>query len=180
MKKLLIAAAVGSLIVFMWQFLSWSLLGIHTSQIAYSDKQEAVMAAFADIGLEEGTYFMPTVPPGGDEAALRETMGGKPWARVSYFKSFDTAMGMNMFRGWLISFVSVFLLAWILSGMTNVNLQVAIMISLSVGLIGWMTISYQESIWFETNSLPHLLDALVQWGITGAWLGFFLSRENNS
>lgn len=180
MKRLLIAAAVGSVILFAWQSLSWSVLGIHANQMAYTDKQDAVLAAFADIGLEEGAFLMPNAAPGEDEQAVMEEMAGKPWARVSYFKVHDQNMGLNMFRGWLISFVSVFLLAWVLSGMSNVNIQVAVIIALSVGLIGWMNITYQESIWFETNSLPQLLDVVVQWGLVGTWLGYYLSTGNNS
>lgn len=180
MKRLLIAAAVGSVILFMWQFLSWSLLGIHSSQMAYTDKQDAVLTALADIGLEEGAYLMPNVAPGGDEQAVRDAMPGKPWARVSYFKAYDQNMGLNMFRGWLISFVSVFLLGWIISSLPNVNIQVAVIVALSVGLIGWMNVTYQESIWFETNSLPQLLDVFVQWGVIGTWLGYYLPKGNNS
>jgi len=180
MKRLLIAAAVGSLIVFMWQFLSWSVLGIHTNQMAYSEKQEAVLDALAEIDLGEGAYFMPQVTPGGDEQAYAESMAGKPWARVSYFKAYDANMGLNIFRGWVISFISVFLLTWLLSNVNGLTLQSAVIASLAVGLIGWMTVTYQESIWFETHSLPQLLDVVVQWGLTGAWLGYFLPKGNNS
>lgn len=183
MKNLLIAAAVGSVIIFMWQFLSWAPLGIHESQMAHTDKQDAVLQALADTGLEEGAYFLPRLPASAsnDEMqAFNDEMTGKPWARVHYHKSFSSSMGLNMFRGWLISFVSVFLLSWVLSKMAGLSMQTAIITALSVGLIGWMTVTYQESIWFETNSLPQLLDVVVQWGLTGAWLGWFLPSRLNS
>lgn len=181
MKKLLIAAAVGSIILFFWQFLSWSLLGIHTSQMAYTDKQDVILEALDNAGVQEGHYFLPTVPAGTsfeEETANQEKMAGKPWARVSYHKSFEVNMGMNMFRGWLISFVSVFLLAWMLVKMADLNFQTALLSSLAVGLIGYFTIMYQQSIWFETNSIPHLVDAVVQWGIAGSWLGWYLPKNN--
>jgi len=46
-----------------------------------------------------------------------------------------------------------------------------------VGLIGYLTIPYLNSIWFETNSIGHLIDAFVSWGLVGIWLGWWLPRR---
>ncbi|MEL6253135.1 MAG: hypothetical protein AAFR87_14080 [Bacteroidota bacterium] len=183
MKNLLIAAAVGSVIIFMWQFLSWAPLGIHESQMAHTDKQDAVLQALAESGLSEGAYFLPRLPASAsttEMTAFEQENMGKPWARVHYHEAYSSNMGLNMFRGWLISFVSVFLLSWILSKMAGLSMRTAIISALSVGLIGWMTITYQESIWFKTESLPQLLDVGIQWTLTGAWLGWFLPSRINS
>lgn len=50
----------------------------------------------------------------------------------------------------------------------------------AIGIIGYLTIPYLYSIWFETNSLGHLVDALVSWGLVGAWLGWWLPRGENA
>jgi hypothetical protein len=46
-----------------------------------------------------------------------------------------------------------------------------------VGGIGYLTIPYLNSIWFDNNSMGYLIDWLVQWGVVGAWLGWWLTRK---
>lgn len=101
---------------------------------------------------------------------------GKPWAMVSYHDSLSNNMGMNMFRGFVIDFISAFLLAWLLMKMANLTFQTSVIASLAIGLIGYFTINYLNSVWFETNSIPDLIDAIVQWGLTGAWMGWWLTK----
>ena len=167
MKKLIIGALVGGFILFIWQFLSFAALSIHDSQMAYTDKQDAILEALATIGLEEGTYMIPRLPAGAsgeDAKAFNETRQGTPWARVSYHKSLDMSMPMNMLRGFVIDVVAVFLLCWVLMQMANLDLKTAVLSSMAIGLMGYFTINYLDTVWFEGNSLPDLLDAVVQWG----------------
>ena len=117
MKKLIIGALVGAIILFLWQFLSFSLLGIHESQMSYTPKQDAVLEALAAAELEPGQYFVPRAPSGVSAAemqALTEKYVGKPWAMITYNASYSDSMGTNLLRGFAIDFVSAFLLAWML------------------------------------------------------------------
>ena len=180
MKKLLIGAFVGSIILFIWQFLSWGLLDLHGSQMEHTPQQDAIMEALNSADLEEGDYFMPRAPRGASaeeaEAAMSDAEGN-PWALVRYRASMKNQMGLNMFRGWVISFVSVLLLGWLLGQFAEVDIKKAVLAALSVGVIGYLTISYLNSIWFEGNSIPDLIDAIIPWGVTGAWLGWWMPRE---
>lgn len=179
MKKAAIGAIVGGLILFIWQFLSWSMLNIHGSNMTYTPKQEKILNLLEREGLEEGSYFLPTVSkeasPEEYEQFFKDQVN-KPWARIQYNKTFDNAMGMNMFRGLIINILSVFFLCYILVSNPKNNFKLSLTTSLLVGLIGYFTLTYIESIWFETNSLPTLLDTLVSWGAVGLWLGWFLNR----
>jgi len=178
MKKMLIGALVGSIILFFWQFLSFSLLGIHDSGMSYTPNQDAVLEAL-EANLEEGTFFIPRAPLDASmekQESLMEERLGKPWAIVSYHKTLSNNMGMNLLRGWAIDFAAAFLLTWLLLKMADLDIKTALMASLSVGLIGYFTITYLDSVWFETNSIPYLIDTIVQWGIVGAWLGWWLPR----
>lgn len=182
MKKQLIATLVGGLILFVWQFLSWSLLNIHGSEMAYSPNQDKILENLAQ-NLEEGSYFMPGVPPGtsGEAAqAAMEANVGKPWATISYHKSMSNNMGMNMFRGFAVDLVAVFLLVWLLLKFTSVDLKTAVLAGLAIGGIGYLTGPYLNSIWFEGDSIGHLVDAIVQWGLVGAWLGWWLPRQQRA
>jgi hypothetical protein len=176
MKNQLIGALVASIILFMWQFLSWALLNIHGSEMSYTPNQDAIMEVLS-ANLEEGQYYMPRLPDTAsneEQQAAMEAALGKPWAIVSYHASMSNDMGMNMLRGWVIDFVAAFLLCWLLLQMANLDFKTCLLASLAVGLIGYFTIDYLNSIWFDSNSLASLLDAVVQWGICGAWLGWWL------
>jgi hypothetical protein len=61
MKKSLIGAIVGGIIIFLWQFLSWALINFHKPAQQYTAKQDAVMTIL-NSNLEEGGYIMPALP----------------------------------------------------------------------------------------------------------------------
>lgn len=63
MKKALIGGLIGGLILFIWQFLSWSMLNIHGSQMSHTPYQDQILKTLDDLSVPEGTYFLPNVPP---------------------------------------------------------------------------------------------------------------------
>lgn len=178
--KLIIGALVGGLLVFFWQFLSWSMLNVHASNQQYTANQDAILTCLSSNLPEGGSYFLPNVPPGTtqeDQQKIMESSIGKPWAQISYHKSMNMSMGMNMTRGFLADVVAVLLLCWLLGQVTNLTMQKSIMLSITVGLVGYLTTEYSNAIWFESNSLPDLIDAVVAWSLCGSWLGYWLNRK---
>ncbi len=182
MKKLIIGALVSSLILFIWQFLSWSQLNIHQSQYSYTPNQEAILKVLGE-QLQPGSYFLPTHTPDAtaqEKEALMKSVNGKPWATISYHSSFSSNMGMNMFRGWLANLIAALLLCWLLLKITNLDFKTALLVSLAVGLIGYLLSAYMDNIWFEMASIPDLIDTIVQWGLVGLWLGWWLTRNKST
>ena len=181
MKKQLIGALVGGLILFIWQFISFGPLGnFHSSQMQHLPQQEAILKALADNNVPEGAYYIPRMPLDADGAAqeqMAKDTEGKPWAQISYHHAYEITFGSNLARGFLVDFLSVFLLIWVLLRMKDLDMKTSIMTALMVGAIGYMTLSYMDSIWFKSNSIPELIDTIVQWGIVGAWLGWWLNRD---
>jgi hypothetical protein len=180
MKKQLIATLVAGLILFIWQFLSWSLLPVHKSEFQYTPNQDKIMEVLNQNLTEDGTYMLPGVAPGStpeQTQAVMEAASGKPWASISYHKSFNTAMGMNMVRGFTVDLLAAYLLIWLLLKMPNLNPMMAFQACVAVGIIGYLTIPYLNSVWFEGSSMGYLVDALVQWGLVGAWLGWWLPKK---
>ena len=179
MTKQIIAVLVSAILLFLWQFLSWAMLGIHQSEFKYAPNQDKILEFLAENLGEEGTYMLPGVPPGtamDQEQALIKPYEGKPWAHISYHKSLSMAMGMSLVRGFVADLAAAFLLIWLLMKIENRNLFTVLSGSLAVGLVGYLTIPYLNSIWFETDSLGYLIDAVAQWGLVGLWLGWWLPR----
>jgi hypothetical protein len=179
-SKTIIGAVVGAIILFLWQFLSWAVINIHSVNQKYSAKQAEILDYLkTNIG-EDGTYFMPNVPPNAsseDQEKIRMDAIGKPWAEISYHSAFDMSMPMNMGRGVAVNFITLLLLMWLLAKNMNSNFTATILSCLAVGLIAYLSKSYTNSIWFKGNTLPDLVDAIVGWGVVGAWLGYWMNRK---
>jgi len=178
MKKMLIGALVGAIIIFIWQFLSWGALNLHGGQMQYTAKQDTIMSLLGQT-LEEGSYYLPTVAKGTSQEETKKFMEeavGKPWATIQYHDSYDANMAVNMIRGFVTDFVAVFLLCWLLMNFTAIDFRKSLLASLAVGFIGWLTINYINSIWFEGDTWMDLLDVIINWGLVGAWLGWWLKK----
>ncbi len=179
MNKLIIGALVGGLILFVWQFLSWSMLNIHRASMTYTPNQDKILDVL-EANLEEGTYFIPNLSKDAtaeDREAYTNERMGKPWAMVSYHEAMDMSFGMNLVRGFVTDVLAVFLLCWLLMKIDRLDLKTALLSSLAVGLIGYLSINYINQVWFESDSIPHLIDAIVQWGLCGLWLGLYLRND---
>ena len=178
MKKLIIGAIVAAVILFIWQFLSWTVIKIHQNEMQYSENQDEIMECLAG-KLDAGVYFLPNLPPDAGKEVREEWMKksiGKPWAQIFYHNSMNDNMTMNMIRAFLTNFVAALLLCWVLLKIPDLSFKDTILSTLGIGLIGYLTMPYLNSIWFETNSLGHLIDVIVSLGLVGAWLGWWLRR----
>ena len=179
MKKTIIGTLVGALILFIWQFISWGAVNFHSGMQQHTPKQDEILKYLGD-NLDEGFYMLPVSPPGTSSEEMQKQMeasNGKPWAQIYYHKAMDTAMGMNLVRGFAVDLLAVFLLVWLLMKMGNPSFSTIITSAIIVGLIGYLSVSYVNSIWFKTKTLADLLDAVASWGLIGAWLGWWLRRD---
>lgn len=181
MKKILIGALVGGILIFIWQTLSWMILDLHRPANQYTPKQSEVMPFLNSQFSEDGSYFMPSIPPGASGEVMEQHMkeaDGKPWAVVAYHKELKMSMGMNIFRGIIIDILMVGLFCWILSGFANPRFGNVFVASLLVGLIAFLNFPYTVHIWFQTFDLDaSLMDALIGWGLAGLWLGWWYGRK---
>lgn len=181
MKKSLIAAIVGGIIIFFWQFLSNAALDLHRTSQQYTPKQDTILPYLSQ-QLEEGRYYLPTYPAGASSEEARKTMAaaeGKPWAIVEVHKSWNGAdMTMNLIRSLLTNMIMVFLLVWILQRGNFSSFSSIFLSSVFVGLIGFLYFPYANFIWYKTPGIwAHFNDGWVAWAVNGLWLGWYLRRK---
>ena len=178
MKKLIIGGLVGGIILFIWQFLSFGVFDLHYSQMAYTPLQDQIMECLEETDLSQGEYYIIRAPKG--DAASQETLMeerlGKPWAMIQYHDALEHNFGMNVIRAVVINFAAIFILAWVLLQFKDTSMKNALLLCVGVGLTSYFTSSYMDTIWYQTNSLPDLVDAIVPWSIIGAWLGWWTNR----
>lgn len=183
MKKMFIGALVGAIIIFTWQFLSWGLLNLHHAQQEYTPKQDSVMAFLKTQFTEDGSYLMPNSAPGSSNEEMEKNMKaneGKPWVQLSYHTSMKgmDGMVMNMARGLLVNIVMVWILCWLFSKISLPSFGTILLGTLGVGIIVFFNAPYTQHIWYDSFDLmAHFADAIVSWGATGIWLGWWYSRR---
>jgi hypothetical protein len=183
MKKWLIGSIIGAILVFAWQGLSWTMLGIHNDAAKYHPAQDSIINYLSSTITEEGSYMIPGAKPGStkkDHEDLMKQMEGKPWAFIIYHKSFSADMTMVMIRGFLVDIFLVISLIYILTrGSTPIPRRV-FSGSVALGLFLFLWGPYTGHIWFN---LPwgmikgDLIDAIVAWSLCGIWLGWWLNRN---
>lgn len=182
MKKWLIGSLVGAILVFVWQFLSWTFLGIHNGSEKYSPAQDSIVSMLSSNLKEDGRYFMPMAPPGTSQSDMEkkaEQMAGKPFAIVMYKNSYENDMTKSMIRGFIIDLLLVILLISILvrGGLPN---YIGIFSgAIAVGLFTFLWGPYMSLNWFQmpwSAIQGDLVDAVAAWGICGLWLGWWLRR----
>jgi hypothetical protein len=122
MKKVILPAIISTLILFIWQFISWAAVNLHEKAQSYTEKQDELLNAIKATGLEEGAYFLPLPKPGStveEQQAHNEAMVGKPWVMIQYHGVYEVNMAMNFTRGLSIHFISSLLLIWMIGLMAN-------------------------------------------------------------
>jgi hypothetical protein len=182
MKKMIIGSLVGGIILFVWQFLTWGMLNLHEAQQKYTPKQDSVLAYLGTQFSEDAAYMMPTFPPGTAREAMEKQMKateGKPWAQVVYHKSLPgmNKMFMNMGRSLLVDILIICMLCWLLLKINAPSFSTIFLGTIGTGLIVFLNAPYTMHIWYDSFDLTaHFVDALVAWGATGLWLGWWLRR----
>ena len=184
MKKTIIGAIVGGLLIFIWQTLSWTMLDLHRPAQDYTAKQDTIMNFLNSQLDKDGGYLMPTVPKGTSfEEATKagEKNMNKPWAFIQYHRTYHITMNdmyMNMVRGLLATIVMVWLLCWILSQWAKPSFVNIFLACIFTGLIVFINEPYNTYIWYKIFDVrAHLLDALASWGLCGIWLGWWMGKK---
>lgn len=181
MKKLLIGAIVGGLILFICQFLSWTVLNWHGTAYQYTDKQDTIMNFLNSQLTKEGQYHLPALPEGASSEqhkALMKSMDGKPWALVQYHASFKMSMGSNMIRGLIVNMLIVAFFCALISRMNALNFVAIFISALFIGMIVFFNVPYTHHIWYQDFDLmAYFADCVVGWALIGVWLGYLYGKK---
>ena len=179
--KIFIGALVGSIIIFVCQFLSWTVLDLHRPAQQYTPKQDSILSYLSTQFDSSGGYLMPALPKGAsmnESNELMEKSKDKPWVQLQYHTSFNTNMGANMIKNLVTNFIMVLFFCWIISGYTANSFGKTFLASIFTGLIVFLHGAYTTHIWYQTFDLgAHFADYIISWGITGIWLGWWLNRS---
>ena len=182
MKKWLIGALVGAIILFAWQGTSWMVLQWHNDATKYHPAQDSIMSYLSTQFKEEGSYLLPTVKPDASQSEhkeMMEKMKGNPWATIIYHPSFENDLTRIMIRGYLVDFFLVICLIYMLSRGGWPTGRRIFAGSVTLGLLLFLYGPYNNHVWMHmplSAIKGDLIDCLVSWTLCGSWLAWWLKR----
>ena len=182
MKRAIIGALVGAILVFGWQAVSHMFLHHHDEAYKQIAGQENVIQTLSTLFKEDGQYLVPRSNLNATQeetAKFDEGMKGQPWAIVTYHTTDDSNMAMSAIRSYTTAFLSILLFIGLIGknhgGFLNIVLK-----SLGIAIFVFLYVYYNSNIWLQTPwevIRPELLDLLAAWGLCGIWLGLWLNAK---
>ena len=169
MKKIIIGSFIGAILLFGWQSLSWTVLGIHNKAYLYTPAQDTLLSSISNSLQTDGQYMLPRVPDNlshEEMEKLGKQMDGKPWAVVSYNRSYKYDMVMPIVRGFFIALVCVILVCWIVQRLGKRSFGTVFTTVLTFGMICFLFVWYNQHNWFQTSwdvITGELIDDLAGW-----------------
>ena len=181
MKKLLIGAIVGGILVFGWQTASWTFLNLHGKEMQQAKNQDSILNYLNTQFSEDGQYVIPRANDNASQKEMEDfqkTMTGKPWAVVTYHKAYKADMVMSGIRGILSTILGVLFVCWVLMKQTSVSFGTTFISCILIGIAGYLYIPYAGHIWMQVpGAMKNFIDVLISWGLCGLWLGWWLNRK---
>ncbi len=186
MKRLMIAGVIGGFVLFIWGWLAWAVLPIHSNTIGSLTSEESVVAALQGSATPEGVYAIPSMPQGSaqhDEAAMNEWMQKHqrgPVAMLIYQpRGMDPMMVSQMITGLIISILSAWLAAWFLSRSTAAAASFIQRVAFfgMLGLFASMVVHlmYWNWLYFPMNYTTAMVaDSIISWLLAGLAMSAYL------
>lgn len=190
MKKFIIASIVGMLIMFIYSTLSWTILPVHAHTFHYTPKQDSIMKMLNSSLPGEGAYMMPIADNRGvgmmdskhreEEEAIMKANVGKPMAVIFY----STGQAMNPMQivlGVLYNLFTV-VFAVVIFVMAKDKLKTFFMrwwFFIVIGFIVALNSYFLELNWMQYPwhyIKGFIVDVIMEWGLCGAWLAWYLRR----
>ncbi|HTB32644.1 MAG TPA: hypothetical protein VK808_11490 [Bacteroidia bacterium] len=189
MKKFIIGSLVGTVLIFVWSFLSWEMLPIHVHSFNYTPKQDSVMKMLDRALPASGAYMLPTADNRKVESVTSDykkamdqnmkDMAGKSSAIIFYTKQTPGMDPMQIVRGLLIDLFAVMSAAIILLLAEDklrtffmrfwVILLIGFIVALNSYLLDWNWMGFP---WHFIKR--QLVDICVEWSLVGLWLAWYL------
>lgn len=183
MKKILIGSLVGAILLFGWQALSWTMMGIHDKAYLHTPSQDTLLSSISNTLKTDGQYMLPRVPDNASHEEMEKLgkqMEGKPWAIVTFHPAYKNDMMMPVVRGFFIALVCVILVCWVIQRMGRKTFGTVFSTVITFGMVCFLFVWYNQSNWFQTSwdvLKGELIDNLAGWGLCGTWLGWWYSRR---
>jgi hypothetical protein len=187
--RIAIAALLGAILVFIWQFLAHMVLPIGEMGFRLPQNEDVVLQAVTTGLPASGIYYLPSMDPAkmSDEAAMK-AWAEKAKKNPSVFAVVNPApegdpmsMAPHLVKQFITNLISAFLVAFVLAA-TSWTMGMRIAGSLIFGVFGWLMNIVPQWNWYRFPAdfmLGNLLEQGIGWLLAGVAIAWWLGRTEN-
>src|SRR5437667_2700950 len=186
LKRIVIAAVVGGVVMFVWGAVAWMVLPLHTSTVKDVPNEDELRAVVRKNVTEPGFYAVPgwgeaKADQKGWETKYREgprilavllPQGGDPMMASTYVKGFAIDVLAALFAAWLLSKA--------VGGLNSygARVQFVTVTGLFAGIA--VHLAYWNWLEFPTNyTIAYLADITIGWLLTGLAISAIVKPTTN-
>ncbi len=187
MNRLIVPALITAVVVFIWMFISWAVIGWHYIDIEELPNGDAIAEQMKESINEPGIYIYPGYPEDGDDADMEEWTSKYQAGPLVNFMVYNPAGAdpmdpMQFIKSFIINFIAAFI-AGVLLMMTmaqNPTYWRRVIFVMMLGLFAAFVGPFIEWNWwsFPTGySMVNAIDLCVTWFIAGLVLAWRIKPE---
>lgn len=181
-----VAALLGAIVIFLWQFVSHTMLPIGEMGFRLPQNEDVVLQAVPPALPTPGIYVLPSMDPAkmGDESVMKawvEKAKVNPYAFVVVAGPNPDAA--NMARPLVMQFIgnliAALLAAWLLAA-TPWGFGARVLGATAFGVFGWLANIVPQWSWYRFPNdflLGNLLDQAIGWTLAGIAIAWWLGRR---
>jgi hypothetical protein len=178
--KIIVSALVGGILLFLWQSLSWAVLGLHEKSTAYAVDGQLEILESMGRHLDQNIYYLSHGNPEAGQSEYMAAVEGHPVALVNYIPVYENNMAPLMLKGLLYSVLVAFIVSLVVAGSRAAGFfgRWLVVMGFAAVLILFDSLGDQNW-WFHPASwyLPEIVDYLVMFGLAGVWIAWWLGRS---
>jgi len=190
MNKLIVPSLLAAIVVFIWMYISWAVIGWHNTDLKNLPNGEALVEQMSQSITEPGIYIYPGNPTDeSDEGMKAWTERYKAGPNVHFMvynpAGADPMNPMQFVKSFIINFIAAFI-AGVLLMMTlaqNPSFWRRIIFVMMLGMFAAFVGPFVEWNWwsFPTGySMVNAIDLCVTWFIAGLVLAWRIKPELNT
>ena len=181
-----IAALLGAIVLFVWQFISHMFLPIGTMGFHAPKNEDVVLEAVAANLPPPGVYALPYIDP----ARMNDETVAKAWVEKEKTHPFVFAvvsppdpnaggMGRQLGTQFVTNLLGAVIVAWLLAA-TGWTLGMRAIGACAAGVFGWLVNAVPQWNWYRFPgdfAIGALLDQGIGWLLAGFAIAWWLSRR---
>ncbi|MEN8789878.1 MAG: hypothetical protein ABF295_10215 [Flavobacteriaceae bacterium] len=186
MKRTVITVIAGSLILLIWNALSWMVLPFHEQSMSSIPESAIKADQLKEQLTEDGVYHYPGMPEENTEAAMSEVenkLAQGPRITLMVYKAGGTPFmdPINFLWDFIFGAIVVILIIGIINKFADKSMKNIVFTTITIGLVvGFMT-DLPLMNWFMfplDYTMANLLDYIVSLGLLGIFMGSYTFKQS--
>jgi len=187
-KRLIFTLIIGTLILFLWNVISWMILPFHSNSLTNIPDNAINMAQLQNTLLEDGVYHYPGLPKDNSAKslnAIESKLENGPRITLMVYKKGSTNLFESSQFIWslFINFLTVLILFFIVSKLKSHSIKAIVVTCATIAIIAILLSDLGEMNWhlFPLDyTFANAIDKLFPFCLIGLFFGLYTFKNYTS